>query len=176
MKLVLLGYMGCGKSAISKTICEQLNYLRIDLDDYMEEKESKTIAEIFSTQGEIYFRKLETNCLKELLNSEDNFVLSLGGGTPCFGNNMELINQKSTSIYLSASIRVLTQRLLPEKNKRPLIARIKNEELQTFIGKHLFKRRAFYLQAKITITVDNKHVKEIAKEIISNSENHLLTK
>ncbi|ANW95310.1 shikimate kinase [Wenyingzhuangia fucanilytica] len=165
MKLVLLGYMGCGKSAISNALSNSLNLKRIDLDDYIEEKEGKTIADIFTERGEIYFRKLETACLQELLDSNEEFILSLGGGTPCFGNNMEIINQKSTSVYLSANIPTLVIRLLPEKAKRPLIARIEDEELAEFIGKHLFERRHYYLQAKIAVSVDNKPVQIIADEI-----------
>ncbi|NJB82350.1 shikimate kinase [Wenyingzhuangia aestuarii] len=167
MKLVLLGYMGCGKSAISKSLSHHLKFKRIDLDDYIEEKEGMLIAEIFSTKGEIYFRKLETTCLQELLDGKEEFILSLGGGTPCFGNNMELINQKSTSVYLSANIPTLVDRLLPEKSKRPLIARISNEDLPEFIGKHLFERRHYYLQAKVAVSVDNKSVNTIASEIIA---------
>lgn len=168
MKLVLLGYMGCGKSAISKALSSALNLKRIDLDDYIEAKEEQTIANVFANKGEIYFRKLETACLLELLDSKDEFILSLGGGTPCFGDNMELINQKSTSVYLSANIPTLVGRLLPEKKKRPLIARILDEELPEFIGKHLFERRHFYLQAKLAVSVDHKQVSVIAEEIIKS--------
>ncbi|MDO3694447.1 shikimate kinase [Wenyingzhuangia sp. chi5] len=167
MKLVLLGYMGCGKSAISNALANSLNLKRIDLDDYIETKEGKTIADIFKENGEIYFRKLETTCLLELLDNEEAFILSLGGGTPCFGKNMEIINQKSISVYLSANIPTLVSRLLPEKAKRPLIARIADEELAEFIGKHLFERRHFYLQAKIAVSVDDKPVQTIANEIVS---------
>ena len=166
MKLVLLGYMGCGKSSISKMLSNSLNLNRIDLDDYIEAKEGATISEIFSKKGEIYFRRLETVCLTELLDNEDKFILSLGGGTPCFGNNIDIISQKSTSVYLSANIPTLVKRLLPEKNKRPLIARIEDKNLPEFIGKHLFERRHFYLQAKIAVSVDNKSVKRISEEII----------
>ena len=166
MKLVLLGYMGCGKSAVSNALSNSLNLKRIDLDDYIETKEGKIIADIFKEHGEIYFRKLETSYLLELLENDEDFILSLGGGTPCFGNNMEIINQKSTSVYLSANISTLVNRLLPEKTKRPLIARIAVEDLAEFIGKHLFERRHFYLQAKIAVSVDDKSVQTITDEII----------
>lgn len=168
MKLVLLGYMGCGKSAISRGLSQKLKLQRIDLDDYIEKKEKKTIADIFATKGEIYFRKLETACLQEILSSNDSLILSLGGGTPCFGTNMDLVNQKSTSIYLSANINTLTQRLIPEKSKRPLIARITDENLPEFIAKHLFERRHFYLQAQIPVGVDHKSVSKIVEEIANS--------
>jgi len=167
MKLVLLGYMGCGKSAISKVLSSALKLKRIDLDDYIEEVEKKSIADLFAEKGEIYFRNLETECLMHLFGKEDNFILSLGGGTPCFGKNMELINQNATSVYLSANIPTLVARLLPEKSKRPLIARITDGDLSAFIGKHLFERYPFYSQAEQTVSVDHKSVEDIANEIVS---------
>lgn len=165
MKIVLLGYMGCGKSAISKELSNRLNLTRIDLDDFIEEKEKSTIADIFSKKGEIYFRRLETECLKELLEQKEDCILSLGGGTPCFGTNMELVNNKATSVYLNATVPTLVDRLLLEKDKRPLIARILDENLPEFIGKHLFERNAFYLQAHINVSVDKKSITEIVDEI-----------
>ena len=168
MKLVLVGYMGCGKSAISNALSNTLNLKRIDLDDYIETKEGKKIANIFKDHGEIYFRKIETTFLLELLENDEDFILSLGGGTPCFGNNMEIINQTSTSVYLSANISTLVNRLQPEKAKRPLIARISDSDLAEFIGKHLFERRHFYLQAKIAVSVDDKPVQVITDEIIKS--------
>ncbi len=160
--------MGCGKSAISRALSKQLNSKRIDLDDAIEEREGRSIADIFKDKGEVYFRKLETTLLHELLDSNENFILSVGGGTPCFGTNMEVMNAKGIAVYLSANITTLVERLLPEKNKRPLIARISDEDLPEFIGKHLFERRHFYLQAKKAVSVDKKTVKEIANEILKD--------
>jgi len=157
--------MGCGKSAISRGLSKELLLKNIDLDDYIEEKEQKSISEIFETKGEIYFRKIETNYLKELLDSKEHFILSLGGGTPCFGKNMNLINQKGVPVYLSANVSTLVKRLLPEKTKRPLIARVPDDGLTEFIGKHLFERNQFYSQAATKVTVDSKSVFEIVKEI-----------
>lgn len=168
MKLVLLGYMGCGKSAISKGIQESLDLERIDLDDYIEEKEGNTITNIFAEKGEIYFRKLETQSLQEVLELKKDYILSLGGGTPCFGNNMELINKQAKSIYLQAAVPTLVERLLPEKAQRPLIARIKDQDLPEFVGKHLFERSQFYSLAQIAVSVDKKSVTAIVEEIVSN--------
>ncbi|MDB4297202.1 AAA family ATPase [Flavobacteriaceae bacterium] len=165
-KIVLLGYMGCGKSAISRALSKKLNLPIVDLDDYIEAKENCTIKEVFENKGEVYFRQQEISCLKELLSNEKEMVLSVGGGTPCFGDNMNLINELGTAVYLSASIPTLVERLVKEKAKRPLIARIADDELAEFIGKHLFERRQFYLKAKIAVTVDKKSVTTIANEII----------
>lgn len=164
MKIVLVGYMASGKSAVGVALSNKLNLSFIDLDDYIEEKEQKPIPRIFEEKGEIYFRKVEADCLKELLLDTENFILSLGGGTPCYGNNMELVIEHSESFYLRTSIPTIYNRLLNEKSKRPLIAEIPNEKLQEFIGKHLFERRFFYEQATNIIVTDNKSINEIADE------------
>ena len=92
MILVLMGYMGSGKSTIGKKLSEVLMYNFIDLDDYITKRESLSIQDIFETKGEIYFRKKETEYLMEVLWEESNIILSLGGGTPCYGNNLKIIN------------------------------------------------------------------------------------
>ena len=166
MRIVLLGYMASGKSSIGKRIAKSLNIRFIDLDDYIIEKENQSIADIFSNKGEIYFRKIEHLYLKEILENEKNFILSLGGGTPCYANNMELIkNNKATSIYLQGNVLTLVERLIKKKAKRPLIASLSNEQIPEFVAKHLFERRAFYELAEITFKIDQKKKKEVAKEI-----------
>ena len=88
MKIVLIGYMASGKSTIGKILAKELNLSFIDLDHYISDREQMSIPEIFNQKGEIYFRKIETKCLLEVLEKEQEFILSLGGGTPCYGNNM----------------------------------------------------------------------------------------
>jgi len=166
MKIVLLGYMASGKSVIGKLLAEYLNYKFIDLDDFIEQKENLSIASIFSTKGEIYFRKVESLFLAELLkNNSNNMVLSLGGGTPCYGNNMEAIKKYSKSIYLKASIKTIYNRLLNESEKRPIVAQLPKEKLEEFIAKHLFERTCFYEQATYTIDTKDKGFNEIISEI-----------
>ncbi len=168
--IVLLGYMGSGKSAVGRVLAEKSNLDFIDLDDYIEQKEQKKISAIFSEKGEIYFRKLETKYLKELINDKSNFILSLGGGTPCFGDNMKLVNSSEStfSIYLQTSIKELTTRLYSERAKRPLIAHTKTkDELSEFIAKHLFERSAYYSNAKYILKTDVKSISEIADEILT---------
>ena len=167
MKIVLIGYMASGKSTIGKLLAHNMYLPFIDLDQYIEEKEGKTISEIFEDKGEIYFRYQEHFYLKELLASENKFVLSLGGGTPCYAGNMKLIsdNEGSKSIYLQASIKTLTERLTNKKEKRPLVAELSNEKLTEFVAKHLFERREFYEQSNFKIKVDDKEINEIVTEL-----------
>lgn len=161
--------MASGKSFIGKKLSETLKYNFIDLDDYIEMKENKSISSIFKEQGELYFRKIERKYLVEILERQDSIVISLGGGTPCYYSNMDLIaGAKSTqTFYLRASIPTLVKRLKNEKQQRPLIAHIETEELLIeFIGKHLFERSYFYNQAQFTIDA-NKDVELIIKDVMT---------
>ena len=166
MKIVLLGYMASGKSTIGREISKKLDMKFIDLDDYISKREKRSISEIFKVEGEIYFRKIESSYLGEILNSKDSFILSLGGGTPCYSNNMELIlNSEASSIYIKADIKTLASRLTAEKNKRPLVADLEDNKLIEFVAKHLFERRFFYEQASITVHTEDKSIEEIITEI-----------
>jgi len=166
MKIVLLGYMASGKSMIGREISKKLDMKFIDLDDYISKREKRSISEIFKVEGEIYFRKIESSYLGEILNSKDSFILSLGGGTPCYSNNMELIlNSEASSIYIKADIKTLASRLTAEKNKRPLVADLEDDKLIEFVAKHLFERRFFYEQASITVHTEDKSIEEIITEI-----------
>ena len=165
MKVVLLGYMASGKSAVGKLLAKDLKMQFIDLDSFIEEKENLTISELFNTKGEIYFRKKEGEYLQELLNLNENYIISLGGGTPCYGGNMEIIEKNSKSFYLNASIKTIFNRLLGETSKRPLVATLGEENLKEFIAKHLFERNPFYDRANFTISVNDKSVQQITSEI-----------
>jgi shikimate kinase len=169
MNIILIGYMGSGKSVIGKKLSDILDYGFIDLDDYIQHKEGKTIAKIFNSKGEIYFRKIESKYLAEIINSNTNTIISLGGGTPCYGNNMDIIKnaKNASSVYLKASIPSLSERLILEKDQRPLISHIESMELlNEFIGKHLFERSSYYSQSDITVNTDHKSVAEVIESII----------
>ncbi|WBV56003.1 AAA family ATPase [Chryseobacterium daecheongense] len=166
MIISLVGYMGCGKSHISKILSEKINFKLIDLDKEISRRNKLTIPEIFEKKGEIYFRKLERETLEEILATEENLILSLGGGTPVYYNNMEIINNNSKSIFLKASVSTLAERLSKQKEKRPLIANISDENLPEFIAKHLFERNEFYSKAMISVTTDSREPEAIVDEII----------
>jgi len=166
MKIVLLGYMTSGKSSIGKQLSKNLSMKFLDLDDYIVEKEKMPITEIFSSKGEIYFRLIENTYLKEVLAKEEDFILSLGGGTPCYANNMEAINEgKTKSVYLKATNQTLIDRLILKKSTRPIIANLSDDQFPEFVAKHLFERRFYYEQAKYSINVDDKTIKQVSEEI-----------
>lgn len=166
-KIILLGYMGCGKSTIANKLSKIIQIPFVDLDKIIEEKTNLTINQIFETQGEVYFRKLEHEVFVELLNSTENMIIGLGGGTPCYANNHELLQREDViSIYLKASIETLFDRLVTNKSKRPLIADKSEDEMKEFIAKHLFDRSFYYNQAQHKVIVDHKTIDETVADIV----------
>lgn len=167
-KIILIGYMGSGKSTIAKIVSKNMQYEFLDLDEIIEKEQNASVTTIFEQKGEVYFRKVEHQVLKRILQSENSMILSLGGGTPCFANNLELLNQEGIStIYLKTSIDKLYERLRTQKSNRPLIAAKSEEEMKEFIAKHLFERSFYYNQAKYVVTTDEKTPQETALEIQS---------
>ena len=166
-KIVLLGYMGCGKSTIANRLTKTTHIPFVDLDKIIEEKTNSSINQIFEQHGEIYFRKLEHDVFVELLNAPENIIIGLGGGTPCYANNHELLKGDNVlSIYLKASIETLFERLAANKSKRPLIADKNDDEMKEFIAKHLFDRSFYYNHAQHKVVVDGKTVEETVADIL----------
>ncbi|MEC5157224.1 shikimate kinase [Chryseobacterium sp. MP_3.2] len=166
MIISLVGYMGSGKSHVSKVLSTQLGLKLIDLDQQISTIINMPISEIFDKKGEIYFRKVEREILENILATEKKAILSVGGGTPVYYDNMDLINKNSESIFLRTSVPTLAKRVSIQRFKRPLIANIPDEDLNEFIAKHLFERNFYYAKAKYAISTDQKSVEEIAAEII----------
>lgn len=167
MNIVLLGYMGCGKTTIGKIISNITGKRFIDLDSYIESTTNQTISNIFSSKGEVYFRKIESDCLKVIMGNYDNVILSLGGGTPCYSNNLNLIKD-SKSFYLKYSTTILSNRLINIKSSRPILSNINNiDSMNDYIAKHLFERNYYYNQVSDIIQCDLKSKDEIANEILS---------
>lgn len=163
-KIILVGYMGSGKTTIGKKLADNLQIPFIDLDQYIEVKEELSITDLFDKKGEVYFRKKEHMYLKELMERTENFVLSLGGGTPCYANNhLYLQSTDVESIYLKASITTLEKRLTISTN-RPLLKHVTN--LKEYIAQHLFERNYFYNFSQHTIVIDNKDTEIIVDEIL----------
>lgn len=156
--------MGSGKSSIGQQLALKLGLEFYDLDVEIEKQTGYTITETIFNKGELFFRQLEKNKLEELL-AKDHFVISVGGGTPCYYENIKTINQSSLSIYLQYGVPTLFERLEGTQSQRPLIAHLKGGALKEYIGKHLFERSSFYEQAIITLKAEGKDSKTIIKEI-----------
>ena len=168
MKIILVGYMASGKTTIGKLISESLSIPFFDLDFLIEQKLQLNIHEIFEQKGELFFRKQERETFETFLNSTDNYVLALGGGTPCYFDNFSLYQKEDlNSFYLKASLGTLLNRLETQKSTRPIIANFSNEALKEFVAKHLFERNYFYNQVQNVISVDDKNETEIVSEILS---------
>ena len=168
--IFLFGYMGAGKTVIGKSLSKSIKYEFYDLDNFIEMGEKKKISEIFNDHNEVYFRNLENKYLRALSQKKEKKVISLGGGTPCFENNIEIITNTpdSTSIYLKASVKSLINRLKNGKTKRPIISHLKSDDdLKDFINKHLFERSFYYQKADIKVTTDDLEINQIIKLIKS---------
>jgi shikimate kinase len=166
-KIILVGYMGSGKTTIGKLLSEYIEIPFYDLDILIENEEGKSIPTVFLEKGEIYFRKLESKLFNDFVKANDSFVLSIGGGTPCYANNhLILQNEDIDSFYLKNSVEALANRLITERQSRPLISSLSDDDLQDYIRKHLFERNYFYFQSKKTIETENKSKSEIVNEII----------
>ncbi|MCD6017597.1 MAG: Shikimate kinase [Bacteroidetes bacterium] len=163
-KLVFMcGFMGCGKTTQGKKLAKELGYYFIDLDDYISNKYDQTITELFKEKGEAEFRKIETEALGECVKDNLKALIAVGGGTPCFNNNMELMVSNGKVIYLKMNAEALYNRLFNAKEDRPLIRDKTNEEMFLYIENLLKTREAFYEQAQIItsgVTVDIEALKE----------------
>lgn len=154
MKIYLLGFMGAGKSYWGKQLADHWQLPYYDLDEVIVEAEEMAIADIFATKGEDYFREKESQLLREL-SKQDNFLISCGGGTPCFQENMDFMNEHGTTVWINPSVETMVERLQRKKSKRPLIADLEDEDLAGFIEKKMAERLPFYQQSRHIITSDN---------------------
>lgn len=148
MKYFLIGYMACGKTRRGKSMAEELGVRFIDLDAYITEREMRSVSEIFAREGEAGFRELETRYLKEVCDLYEDFVLSTGGGTPCFNGNMDYMNALGHTLFLDTDVDVITERLIRGKCKRPIVSRLADDEIRDFVCRHLAERLPYYSQAK----------------------------
>lgn len=151
MRIFLIGFMGSGKTHWGTQLAGQLKTVFFDLDEQIVRLEGKSIAELFAEKGEEYFRVREKELLEKLIDEHPSMVLSVGGGTPCFFNNIDLMKRKGCVVWLNTHIDVLLQRLIREKEKRPLLKDIPDAELRTYIIKKINERRLYYEQAQVRI-------------------------
>jgi len=154
MRIYLIGYMASGKSNLGRQLAEKLGFSFIDLDYVFEERFRISVLDFFEKYDEAGFRKIEQSLLHET-TTFNNVVISTGGGTPCYFDNMHLIKKSGISLYLHWTIPTLVERLKHVKRKRPLLKDIPAEELQDKVTKHLTEREFYYNQADYTIDMDN---------------------
>ena len=152
-RIILIGYMGSGKTTIGKALSKETGMMFYDLDWYIESRMRKTVSQIFAEKGEDGFRKIEYNMLHEVAEFED-VIISCGGGTPCFFDNIDYLNQQGEVIYLKASPETLYKHLLMAKVERPLLKDKTPEELIAYITEHLKEREPFYEKAHHTLDVN----------------------
>ena len=152
-RIILIGYMGSGKTTVGKALSKETGMMFYDLDWYIESRMRKTVSQIFAEKGEEGFRKIEYNMLHEVAEFED-VIISCGGGTPCFFDNMDYLNQQGDVVYLKASPETLYKHLLMAKIERPLLKDKTPEELIAYITEHLKERAPFYEKAHYTLDVN----------------------
>lgn len=151
MKIFLIGFMGCGKTHWGRLLSQKLGLPFFDLDEKIEEKEEKTIAAIFEQEGEEYFRLLEKDVLHLLSESHESFVMACGGGTPCFYNNIDYIKKQGVTVWINCTVDCLYDRLVKEREDRPLLRNLNDDQLRNYIIKKFSDRKIFYQQATITV-------------------------
>ena len=152
-RIILVGYMGSGKTTVGKALSKETGMMFYDLDWYIENRMHTTVSKLFTERGEEAFRKIEYNMLHEVAEFED-VIISCGGGTPCFFDNMDYLNQQGDVVYLKASPDTLYKHLLMAKVERPLLKGKSPEELIAYITEHLKERAPFYEKARYTLDVN----------------------
>lgn len=170
MKIFIVGYMASGKTTFGKALADKLGTTFVDLDNYIEEKEGKSISEIFAERGEEGFRLREKELLAEVIDAEPDLVLACGGGTPCFFDNMKTLNEKGITVFLETSTPVLISRLQEENEKRPLMAGKSDDEIRRQVLTQLCDRLPHYMEAKMKWHGDDL---ETPEEIDANVTNFI---
>ena len=164
-RIFLIGYMGAGKTTLGKAFARAMGLTFVDLDWYIEERFHKTVSQLFAERGEEDFRELEKRMLHEVAEFE-NVVISTGGGTPCFFDNMEYMNSMGDPVFLDVDVNVLFRRLKVAKQQRPLLAQKNDEELMEFIVGALQKRMPFYTKAKHVFNAEKLEDRHQIKESV----------
>ena len=158
--IFLIGFMASGKTSKGKKIARKMEIPFIDLDRVIEEQEKQTITDIFETKGESYFRKLEAKILRQF-PKDLKAVIAVGGGAPCFYDNIQYMNYLGTSVFLKRSKQKILGRLRQNKDKRPLVAKLNDQELKDFIEQGLANRNSFYEQAEFIFDADEQKINKL---------------
>lgn len=166
MRIFLIGFMGSGKTHWGKALAGKLQLPFYDLDQVIAESQGKSITAIFAEEGEENFRQLEKDLLHDIVEKHPAIVLSCGGGTPCFFKNIDFMKKHGTVVWLNSSIEALAERLKKEKQERPLIRDISDEDLRSYILKKMNDRRLYYEQADVHVTEETVSLDSLIQQII----------
>lgn len=166
MRIYLIGFMGSGKSHWGKLLSSRLTLPFFDLDKQITDEEGKSIVEIFEQKGEEYFRMAEKEALYILSESHESFVMACGGGTPCYFNNIDYMNNNGITVWLNTRLDVLFNRLLDEKDARPLLRNLTDAQLKQFILKKFSERRIYYEQANLVVEESEASVDSLIQHIM----------
>jgi len=165
MRIYIIGYMGAGKSTIGKRLANKLDFPFVDLDDAFESKYRYSIPRFFDHFGEERFREFENQCLKDISAENEKAVVSTGGGTACFGNNLTHMQKSGVTVYVKMHPKSLAQRLNKARRLRPIIRDIQNDDMQAFVEEQLQAREEFYNQAQIIVKGESLDLGELVKKL-----------
>lgn len=165
MKIFLIGFMGSGKTYWGKKLSEKLRLPFFDLDEQIESSEGKTINQVFAEDGEEYFRLLEKDTLHIISESHDSFIMATGGGTPCYFNNIEFMKKSGTAVWINTPVDLLFERLMKDRESRPLIKNLNEDQLKGFIIKKFSDRKIYYEQADLVVDEDEKSLEKILEKL-----------
>ena len=164
-RIILIGFMGSGKTTLGRALAKALGLTFIDLDNYIELRHCKSINQIFAERGEEGFRNIERSLLHEVCEFED-VIISSGGGTPCFFDNIDYMNAQGTTIYLQVPNDRLLTRLKIARSRRPLLKDKNDEEIEQFIVEQMQRREPFYTKADYAFTADRLEDREQIAESV----------
>lgn len=167
MKVFLIGFMASGKTTLGGELAEIMGYKFLDLDDYIEVKQNKSIKLLFEIEGEEKFRIIENEALREVAKMEGNLIVASGGGTSCFYNSIDFMNKEGITVYIKVDVAELVARLIDSKKNRPLLWGKSHEELNEYIIRVLEERKKYYEKAKITVEYPSLDIKQLARTLRS---------
>ncbi len=165
MRIFLVGFMGSGKTHWGHLLSEKLGMRFFDLDEQVAEHAGKSIPEIFATEGEEQFRMMEKDTLHIIAESHQQFIMACGGGSPCYFNNIDYMNQVGTTVWINSPLDTLFDRLVKEKENRPLLKELSDEQLRLFIHKKYSDRKIYYEQADVKVDEDPVQLDNLIEKI-----------
>lgn len=168
MKIFLIGYMGCGKTSLGRKLAHAAGVRFVDMDSVIEEREGASVADIFRYEGEEYFRASERRLIDELAESDDDMIVSTGGGVPVWRDNMERMNEAGETVYLRRTPEQIASRLSPHgRRKRPKLRDLNDEELIAFMTANMAEREPFYAKARICIDCAERSDADLTESILA---------